>query len=221
MRFIAGEGGDERLLGDARALGMDRSDLVVRRRLIEAMRLRFAQQARRAEPTEAELAAYLREHAERFASPPLVRLAQVFISRRRKDPERRADELVARLRAGVVPPERAVALGDPFPVPGILPPKSERELAKLFGAPFAARVVGASGSLPRIAAWTGPIASPYGLHLVWVYEAVPGRQPALAAVRSRVRAALLADRGQRAVAEATRRLRRRYAISDADPRPPS
>ena len=104
---------------------------------------------------------------------------------------------------------------DPFPVPGILPPKSERELAKLFGAPFAARVVGASGSLPRIAAWTGPIASACGLHLVWVYEAVPGRQPALAAVRSRVRAALLADRGQRAVAEATMRLRRRYAT----PRP--
>jgi len=222
MRFIAGEGGDERLYNDARALGMDRSDLVVRRRLIETMRLRLAQEARGAEPTDTELAAYLREHAESFASPPRVRLAQVFVSRRRKNPRRDADQLLARLRAGAVPPERAVELGDPLPVPGILPSKSEHELAKLFGAPFAARVIGASGAFSRIAAWEGPIASPYGLHLVWVYEAVPARRPALASVRSRVRAALLADREQRAVVEATRRLRRRYAISgDADPRPPS
>jgi len=52
------------------------------------------------------------------------------------------------------------------------------EVAKLFGAPFAAR-------LPELALkqWQGPVESGYGVHLVYVSARTEGRLPALAEVR--------------------------------------
>ncbi len=47
---------------------MEGSDLVVRRRLIQRIRLAIEAGARAEEPTEAEMAAYLASHPERFSA---------------------------------------------------------------------------------------------------------------------------------------------------------
>lgn len=199
----------ERLLREARALGMERTDLVVRRRLVQRMRLAIEAAAREPEPGEGELAAYLAAHAQRYAAPELVRASHVFFSRERGEAAalRDARALLAELARSGAGAVAAAGRGDAFLAPRDLPLQSERELAKLFGPEFARRLV----ALP-LAAWSGPLASAHGFHLVWVHERIPGRIPPLDAVRDEVRYALLAERGERALHRAVAELRGRYRI---------
>jgi parvulin-like peptidyl-prolyl isomerase len=211
MSFLDGESerSAEDLLDEAYALRMDETDLVVRRRLIQKMQLEVFAAARAVEPTEAELADYLQRHVGRFTQPARVRLSHVFLSRDRRGVSLDADAeaLLARLRRGGVEVEAAGDLGDPFLFPQDLPPRSERELAKVFGPEFAAR----TATLPT-GQWTGPIPSAYGLHLVWVHGRAPATVSRLDAVRSEVREALLTERGELALREVVRALRDRHLV---------
>jgi parvulin-like peptidyl-prolyl isomerase len=214
MRFLhpEDERSSEELFQEALDLGMDRSDLVVRRRLIQRMRLAIEAGARAEEPTEAELAAYLERHPERFSSPPRVSFSHVFF-----DPAKRGDSaesdartLLARLGAAGGGAEAGVGLGDPFPAPRDEGLRSERELAKLFGPEFAAGVMALDPG-----GWKGPLPSSQGLHLVWIREQSPGEPIPLAAVRGEVRYAVLAERGEEALEKAIEELRKRYQVTIA------
>jgi hypothetical protein len=85
MRFLSEPdvdpaGGDDRLYEEALALGMQASDLVVRRRLALRMRLELEEQDAAAEPSEAELRAYHAAHPDEFREPARVRLEHVLLS---------------------------------------------------------------------------------------------------------------------------------------------
>jgi hypothetical protein len=200
MRFLeggeAGKGRDGgRLYTEAVALGFDRTDPVVRRVLVEQMRL-VAEAGGLSDPkpeapTEAELADYLRRHQKRFRQPGQVRLSHVFLDADRRGAALESDarRLLARLRDGHVTPEEAPALGDPF-LPGHHPaPATPRDLAKVYGPAFARGVAG----LPA-GRWLGPVASTYGLHLVWIHGSVPGAPATLDEVRSQVVLGLAQER---------------------------
>jgi hypothetical protein len=211
MSFL--DGGSERsaedLLDEAYALRMDETDLVVRRRLIQKMKLEAFAAARAAEPTEGELIDYLQRYKGRFTQPARVRLSHVFLSRDRRGASLDADAeaLLARLVRDGVEVERAGELGDPFLFSRDLPPRSERELAKIFGPEFAAR----AATLPT-GQWRGPVPSAYGRHLVWVHDHTPAMVSRLDVVRSEVREALLAERSERALREFVRVLRDRHPV---------
>jgi hypothetical protein len=203
MRFLERADRDsEALYGDAQALGMPNTDLVVRRRLIERMRLLLQQSALAAEPSDAELQAYLDAHSERFTAPERVRLTQVFLSAQRRGAALEHD--AARLEADLTADDvtRAAALGDPLPLPVSIALASHEDLTRLFGPQFAAAVRSLSPG-----GWYGPLASPYGLHLVWIEERQSARPAELAAVRAEVRAALRAERAATALNDALRALR--------------
>jgi hypothetical protein len=193
LRFLgAAEDADpEQLLARAYALGMDRSDPVVRRRLVERARLAVAAAARQAEPSDADLAALLAREPERFRRPARVRLAQVFLSRDRRGDglEPAAHQVLTELREDAVAPEAAAARGDPFLLPTELPLWSEEALAARLGPDFARGAL----ATPE-GRWSGPVASSYGLHLVWVHEHRPAKLPALDEARRELRAAWLAER---------------------------
>lgn len=186
------------LAADAAALGLTDSDLVVRRRLATRLRLAIESAARAAEPSEVELHAYLTAQAARFAVPPRVRLRQVYLSRARRGAALAAD--ARRLRARLV--DGAAVAGDALPVSAVLPLMTAAELEGLLGAPLAAAAFAAP-----LGAWSEPVASRYGLHLLRVAERRPAETPPLASVRAAVREALLAARADAAVAAALDELR--------------
>jgi len=176
------------------------------------MRLAIEARAGADEPTDTEMASYLERHLERFSSPPRVSFSQVFIdpSRRGNTAEEKAQTLLSRLRATGGGPADAAGLGDPSLAPRDDVLRSERELAKLLGPEFAARVMDlAPGS------WNGPLPSSLGFHLVWVREKRPGEPIPLAPVRSEIRYALLAERGKKALRKAIDELRPRYQVKIA------
>lgn len=213
LGFLAPEeeaGDDAQRLERAYALGMDRSDAVVRRRLLERMELAVAAAARAREPDDAELAALLAREPERFRRPARVSLAQVFVSRDRHGArlEAAARARAAQLRGRAVRPEDAAAWSDPLLVPSRFARVSERSLAARLGAEFARRVFALEPGR-----WSDPVASAYGLHLVWVETREPAVDATVEEARRELRAAWFEEREARTRLGAMAALRR-----DADVR---
>lgn len=194
---------EEILYREGLALGLDRDDLVVRRRLRQKVEFLYLDLGEQREPTEAELSTYLSANRERFQDPARISFQQRFVSPDEGSPaaRRRAEEVLSRLHAG------EDAEGDATLLPGTLTKASEREVAAAFGADFAADLFASTGD-----AWIGPIASSYGLHLVRVEERIPARRPALEQIRRAVEieyeAAQRAEARQRFLQE----LRGRYEV---------
>ncbi|MBW2313813.1 MAG: peptidyl-prolyl cis-trans isomerase [Deltaproteobacteria bacterium] len=199
-----GEASDEAALHRARELGLDRSDPVIRRYLVERMRLALASEADRPAPGEAELEAHLALHAERFAIPERVRLAHVFVGRRHADVEARLDA-VGRSLSGLRP-EDAAGLGDPFAGPRTRVAPRE-VLARDFGAEFVAAL-----DPSRLASWQGPLPSAHGWHWVWLGAPLPARQPTLAEVRGQVQQDLFEIRRAQRLQARLEELRSGYSI---------
>ena len=197
---------NEMLYREAVAQGLDRGDLIVRRRLVQKMEFVLEGEELIAEPTDAELQAYLDAHADRYAVAERVALTHVFVSTDQHGAAaaRVAGDLRQQLAAGADPS----ALGDPFLRGRDFTLRTEQELAGIFGAPFAAQVM----ALP-LGEWSAPVRSSYGLHLVRVTEHSAGRQPSLNEVRSAVIRDWQEERRTAASVAALARLRQRYEVT--------
>jgi parvulin-like peptidyl-prolyl isomerase len=170
---------EEVMVREALALGLDRDDAIVRRRLQQKMDF-VAEEAAAATPTDDDLAKYLGAHADAFRVDPTVTFAQVYLDPRKRgaaldaDAKRMLDQL--NRTGGAVDPSK---LGDALM---LLEPRyanaPQGEVARLFGAEFADALV-----KQPVGKWTGPIASGYGVHLVKVESIAGGGTPALADVR--------------------------------------
>ncbi len=202
QRFID----DEILYREALAQGLDRGDVIVRRRLVQKMEFIIEGMDPVPSPAEAELQAYLDAHAERYAIPDRLTLTQVYLSNERhaRNGETVALELRRRLLAG----DDAAALGDPFIHGGHFELQTERQLAGIFGDAFAHALM--SRATPG---WSPPLRSSYGWHLVRIDERQPGYVPSLAEVRTAVRRDWEAERRADMDRDAMERLRRRYDIA--------
>jgi len=164
------------------AAGLDRDDTILRRRVRQKLEFIAEDFASRAEPSDAELAAYLAAHPEDFRIEPRLTLRQVYL-----DPEARGEALEADAREllGALngdPALDAAAEGDRILLEHGYADISARDVANLFGARFAAAVVELEAG-----AWRGPIASSYGVHLVRIDARAEGRLPELDEVRAVVR----------------------------------
>ena len=165
---------------EALAMGLDRDDTIVRRRMRQKLEFLSEDLVALAEPNDAELEAWLTEHADDYGIEPRAALRQIYVSRERhgEGAEARAQQLLERLRAEGADGE---TLGDASLLPSSLPLSPRREIAKHFGDDFAAQVLGLETER-----WSGPIESAFGLHLVYVEASEPGRVPSLAEARQAV-----------------------------------
>jgi parvulin-like peptidyl-prolyl isomerase len=198
----------EELVREARTLGLD-DDAVIRRLLIEKMRLFLARDASAAPPTEKDLQDYLERHGDRFMQPAQLSFSHLFLSAtgRGDHLENDAQALLARVRAQEIDAAAAAELSDPFPLGLQIRAYSQNRIVARFGKPFAERVFNLQPG-----AWSGPIVSPYGLHLVRVLEHSAPRVPQLAAVRQQVEQAVLTERAAAQLARGLERLRNLYEI---------
>jgi len=161
---------EEVLYREALALGLDRADTIVRRRLAQKMEFLTDDVAGAAEPDEAALRAFFERNAARYAKPAQVSFRHVYFSpeKRGTKGEAVARESLAALAKGASDEE----MGDPFLHGFEFAARDAQEITALFGGGFAEQVA----VLP-VGEWRGPVSSSYGLHLVRV-EARGATQPA-------------------------------------------
>lgn len=174
---------EEILYREALAIGLDRDDTIIRRRLRQKMEFLYEDLAAQYDPADEELEAYLAEHVERFRIEGPLSFAHVYISIDRRGDKAIDDAktLLARLNRDPEASGDVASLGDRLPLPSNYESTTPSEIAKMFGRAFAERVSG----LP-VGEWSGPVESGYGLHLVLVSERSEDRMPELAEVREAV-----------------------------------
>ena len=152
---------EEVLCREALALGLDRDDTIVRRRLAQKMEFLTDDITGAAEPDEAALQKFFAENAARYARPARVSFRHVYLSKEKRgaNADAAAKEALAALGKGV----SDETLGDAFLHGFEFSEREPEDITALFGREFAAQV-----ATLREGAWSGPVASSYGLHLVRV-----------------------------------------------------
>jgi hypothetical protein len=168
---------------EAMALGLDKDDTIIRRRLRQKIEFVTDDIAALAEPTDEELSAYLKAHADTFGVQRQFTFSQVYLNPERhgENLARDSAQLLAQLQQAGDRTDVS-ELGDSFLLEHKFQSLPASEIVKQFGEKFAAKL----GELSP-GRWHGPVESGYGVHLVWITERTEGRMPALAEVRDAVR----------------------------------
>ena len=191
------------------ALGLDQDDTVIRRRLRQKMEFISEDRAAPAEPSDADLTAYLAAHPDSFRVEPAFTFSQVYLDpgKHGANLARDAEALLTRLRRGDAKDEWS-SLGDPFLLERRFTAIPENVVAKQFGAAFATALKGLAPGR-----WEGPIESGFGVHLVRVSERTEGHVPALADVRDAVRREWINARRVEANEQTYQELLKRYEVT--------
>ena len=172
---------DEVFYREGRAAGLDRDDVIIRRRVRQKMEF-FAEDLSVPEPSDQELAAYLQSSPERFKTADRLTFRQVFLSATRRAATMDNDsKLAANALASADAAVDATAFGDPFLLGDEFKTVSQQEVAGIFGDGFATRLFPLEPGR-----WQGPISSSFGQHFVFISERTPGSLPPLDAVREAV-----------------------------------
>ncbi len=164
---------------EAMAMGLDRDDVVIRRRLRQKMEFISADVAAAETPTDAQLADYLAKHPDDFRRPPTFTFQQVYFdSARRGDAAAsEAAQVLGRLQAGGVVGDA----GDSTLLPPAMEAASTRDVENTFGSEFSEAV-----AVAPVGQWSGPVQSAFGSHLLRVDASTPGALPPLDEVRAEV-----------------------------------
>jgi hypothetical protein len=192
---------EEVFVREALALGLDRDDAVIRRRLRQKMEFLTASAADALVPSEADLRAFYEADAASFTTPPRVALDQIFLG------DAPSEAAVADIRAAL---DRGVAhetLGVRTLLPASLPPSPPNVVDGTFGRGVFETVVELEPGT-----WTGPVRSAYGSHLVRVTERTPATPLPFEAVRAEVEAEWRRARAEALAEDHYERLRARYEV---------
>jgi hypothetical protein len=187
------------------AMGLDRDDPVVRRRLQQKVEF-ILDSAEPAAPTTAELQSWLDEHAAEYQIEPSYSLRQVYF-----DPTRHGE----RLKADITAAQRALNSGKIVAGDATLLPNAVNGNATQIVRTFGSEFDEALHRLP-IGSWQGPVRSGFGWHLIELTSRDEARRPRLEDVRAAVERYLLNARTKEGNAAFYERLRANYSVRVED-----
>lgn len=197
---------EEVLSREALALGLDRDDTIVRRRLAQKMEFLTQDVTTSVAPDDATLAAFFAANAARYAKPARMDFRHLYFSREKRGATLET-EVNAALAALAKPDANEEDFGDSFLQGFAFSDQEEADVAAIFGREFGAAVMKAPTGR-----WSGPIASSYGMHLVHLTRRDPSQPVELAAVRETVLRDYLEERRQSGNAEVLARMKENYDV---------
>jgi parvulin-like peptidyl-prolyl isomerase len=200
---------NEVLYREALAMGLDKDDEIVKRRLAQKMQFLAEDVAAAREPAANELKHYYEQNPARFAQPNRVSFRHLYFSPDRRGDRARDDaaKALAKLAGQPQDVKLAASLADSFMFQNYYRDRAPEFLGKEFGPKFALAVAKlAPGS------WQGPIESGFGWHLVFVDTVIPGRVPAFEEVEPDVKTEWLAEQKALAWQKAYKEMRAKYTV---------
>jgi len=209
QRMVENKVQQEVLYREALAMGIDKDDEIVKRRMAQKMQFLAEDVAAAREPTAVELKRWFDKHSALFALPPRLSFRHLYFSPDRRGTRARQDAAQALAKLGGQPEDAklAAALADPFMFQDYYRDRAPDSLGKEFGPLFALAVAKlAPGS------WQGPIESGFGWHLVFVDTVIPGRVPAFEEIEPDVKTAWLNEQKALAWDKAYKDMRAKYTV---------
>jgi hypothetical protein len=200
---------EEVLYREGLAMGLDKDDTIVKRRMAQKMEFLAEDLGTAHEPTAAELKTWFEKNSSQFTMPSRYSFRHVYFSpdRRGKNVQADAVKALAQIASHPEDSKLAVSLADPFMFQDYYGDRTPEALAKDFGPRFAVAI-----EKTKPASWQGPIESGYGWHLVFVDSVAPGRIPLFEEAESNVKKAWLADQKSRAWQKAYADMRAKYTV---------
>jgi peptidyl-prolyl cis-trans isomerase C len=200
---------EEVLYREALAMGLDKDDTIVKRRMAQKMQFLAEDVAAAHEPSTAELEAWFEKNSNKFALPSRYSFRHLYFSPDKRSKSARDDAAKALAKIASQPEDSklAVSLADPFMFQDYYGDRAPEALAKEFGPQF---VVALEKVKPG--SWQGPIESGYGWHLVYVDTVIPGRIPAFEEMEPDVKTDWLAEQKQQAWQKAYAEMRAKYTV---------
>jgi hypothetical protein len=164
---------------EAIALGLDRDDVVIRRRLQQKLQFVSEDLVSQVQPTDKQLREYFQAHLDVFRTEPRFSFRQIYFApEQHKDMTGGLAQMLDRLNAG----KELKELGDPILLDHDFHSIPASDVARQFGDKFATKLEALS-----LGQWQGPIESAFGMHLVCVTDRKEGRLPHFEEVTRAVR----------------------------------
>jgi hypothetical protein len=209
QRLVENKVQQEILYREALAMGLDKDDEIVKRRMAQKMQFLAEDVAAAREPTTAELRDWFEKNSAKFAQPPRLSFRHLYFSPDRRGTRARADaeQVLAQLAGQPVDAKIAGVLADPFMFQEYYRDRAPEFLGKEMGPQFASAVARLTPG-----SWQGPIESGFGWHLVFVDTVIPGRVPAFEEVEPDVRTAWLGEQKALAWEKSYKAMRAKYTV---------
>lgn len=164
------------LVTEARRRGLDRNDLIIDRRLVQKLEWAVELEVQVDEPTDTQLKELLAAKPEAYVLKASATFEQHFFDgARRADAKADAEKAVPQLLAG------EPVTGDPW-TRGHTHGATRTQISGAFGAGIAA-------AIPKLPtkAWSDPLQSPFGWHIIRVTNRTDDRTPPFEELRPRLR----------------------------------
>lgn len=193
---------------EALAMGLDKNDNIVRRRLAQKVEYITANIAEQVEPTEKELTTYLNAHPDKFEIPGRLDFVQIYFNVDKRGAMAKSDarHLLSKLNQA----ESNIDInnaGDAFMMGLQHKNITDYEISRLFGKDFAKKLFTLS-----VGSWNGPVSSEFGFHLIRTENKSVSSQPELVIVRDKVRTEWINEQRKKIDKAFYKSLRQRYEI---------
>jgi len=200
---------------EAKALELERDDVVIRRRMVQKLEFLSQDLLEPLEPTKEEMTSYLKANLEGYRLPTLVTFSHVYFNTDIRSFEESRDYAIRvreELNSFSEIPFSAPDRGDRFMLNLDYSNFSQKDLINLFGETEFVDALFQS----QKESWQGPVLSAYGLHLFYIQDRREAREPNLAEVRELVLEDMLRERRQQVNEAFYNELKGQYVVEYED-----
>ena len=168
------------LYREAMAMGLDKDDMIIRRRLTQKMKYLFNDLGVVGKASEEELKKFVAEHPSKFTIPATISFAQVYFepSEHETTLVEDANILLEKLRKSMI--KNSMGLGDRSLLPYDFRNERKSDIRSMFGDAFMEQAFSSPTNT-----WEGPFNSAYGLHLIYIHKRTEDHLPPLSDIRER------------------------------------
>lgn len=200
---------EEVLYREALAMGLDKDDAIVRRRLAQKVEFLISDVTLPSDVEDRDLMAFYENNASRYSRSAILSFRHIYFNPDQRG-QRTLDEAnttLQTLKETKAKSEAGTELGDRFLLQTQYQQKTTDEIARDFGHEFADKLESLEPG-----AWHGPIRSGYGIHLVFIEERESSGTYPFSEVRERVRDDYLFNLRQTQNEAVVEKLKSRYEI---------
>ena len=170
---------EEVLYREALALGLDKNDTQIRRRMSQKMKFLTENLADLEQADDKVLQVYLDKNVDQYMLPSRFSFRQIYFNTNKRQMTQSVfNSLLEKLQNNEVDPQN---IGDPIMIGHQFEMLREAEISRILGARFLQSLKKTTRG-----SWQGPIESGFGHHLIFISKFIAGSQPKLADVRKQV-----------------------------------
>ena len=197
---------EQALMREAKRLGLDEDDTIIRRRLAQKMRFMIDDIGAPELPSRSELEAWFKDNPDRFMRPETRSFEHIYLS-----PKGRSETVVSVAQAKLDDPALDADWkyqSDPFMTGLSFTKLAQPAVQRDFGTAFAKNLF----ALPNTSGWQGPINSAFGVHLVRLTNVTTEYLPEFTTIQAEVEAVWLDEAKRIENTEALKNLIGKYRV---------